>query len=767
MPRQRPTPRGRLRQLAVAGVMAALSVLAPAAAGAVGADAASSASAQQVTVAITSVSPQIARPGKRVTVSGIVSNPTGNPVSGLAVQLWSSTARFTTRSELASYAAGQLQIDSPVAGAVDQLGGTLRPGATRQWTITVPAATFGFASGFGVYPLAAQLDSAGQRLADTYTFLPFWPGSAKAAGLARRERVAWIWPLIGPPEQAACHSLLNDGLAVSLASTGRLGGLLADGTSPAGVAAKLTWAIDPSLLSSAGLMTHAYRVGGTPACTGTVAKPASPAARAWLATVHTLARQQDFFTTPYADVDVSALAHAGLGSDLARALTKGGEVAAGASSLGAVQRPAGPRIAWPADGIADYSVLGSLAANGIGAVVLSSSMMPPKQAVSFTPSAITSAPDGVNAGLRVALADAALTQVLADSPTAASASAGRPSPSAAAFATEQRFLAETAMIASEDPGLARSVVITPPRQWNPAPGLARALLTETGSAPWMQPASLSSLLAKHSGSQVPRKQPPQQRYGHGELHKSLLRKVRALEAAIRVQASVLGQPDTKYLSGAVAAIESSAWRGDPAQAKRLLGWVSGFVAARSHLVHIIQGGGQVTLTGKSGPVPVSIVNRLGQPVTVRLLVTAPASRLTILYKSAPITIGKFQQKTVAVKVRSSVAGSTNLKLSLLAPNRAPLPGTGAQITVDATHFGTEALVILAVACGLFVVTSAVRAVRRGMRRPPRSPAGQDATPTDPAGWPDETDTVNRKPAVADTHEEPDEYASAPGWVERP
>ena len=771
MPRQRPTPRGRLRQLAVAGVIVALSVLAPAVAASTavtGAAAADTAGSQQVTVAITSVSPQIARPGQRVTVSGTVSNPTGTTVSGLAVQLWSSTARFTTRSQLASYAAGQLQIDSPVTGAVDQLAGTLRPGTTRQWTVTVPEAMLGFASGFGVYPLAAQLDSAGQPLADAYTFLPFWPGSSKAAGLTRPDQVAWIWPLIGQPEQAACHSLLNDGLATSLAGTGRLGGLLADGTSPVGVASKLTWAIDPSLLSSAALMTHVYRVGGTPTCSGTQTKRASPAARAWLAKVHALARQQDFFTTPYADVDVSALAHAGLDNDVARALAKGREVTAGQSQLGAVQQPAGPRIDWPADGIADYGVLGSLAANGIGTVVLSSSMMPPAHPVLYTPSAITTTPDGVNAGLQVALADSTLTDVLADAPTAASPSAGATSPAAAAFATEQRFLAETAMIAAEQPGLPRSVVVTPPRQWNPAPGLASALLTETDSAPWLQPASLSSLLAKHSTKgQVPRKQPPPQEYGHGELHKSLLRKVRDLEAAIRVQASVLGEPDAKYLSGAVAAIESSAWRGHPVQAKHLLAWVSGFVAARSHLVHIIQGGGQVTLTGKSGPVPVSIVNRMGQPVTVRLLVQAPASRLTILYKSVPITIGKFEQKTVAVKVRSSVAGSTALKLSLLAPNGSPLPGTGAQITVDATHFGTEALVIIAVACGLFVITSAVRAVRRGMRPPPSGSAGQDATPADPAGSPDETDTVNRKPADAETHEEPDEYASAPGWVERP
>jgi uncharacterized protein DUF6049 len=750
------------------GIVAAFLAPAVAAGGAAGATSASSASSPQVTVAITSMSPQIARPGKKITVSGTVTNPTSSPVADVAVQLWSSTAAFTSRSQLTAYAAGQLQVDTPVTGAVDQLAGGLKPGATRQWTVTVPVATLGFASGFGVYPLAAQLDSSSSPVADAYTFLPFWPGSARAAGLTHPEQVAWIWPLIEQPEQAACHALRSDGLATSLASTGRLGGLLADGTSTAGVSASLTWAIDPSLLSSAALMTHSYRVGGTPTCTGTQTKPASPAARSWLAKVRALARQQDFFTTPYADVDVSALAHAGLDNDVNHALGKGRDVVASAGMLGGVQRPADtPRIAWPADGIADYGVLGSLAANGIGTVVLSSDMMPPRKSVPYTPSAITSTPDGVNAGLKVALADSTLSQLLADAPTAAHRSSAAASFAAASFNTEQRFLAETAMIASEQPGRARSVVITPPRQWNPAPGLASQLLAETDQAPWLRPTSLSSLLAQHPGpGQVARKQPPPQRYGPGELHKSLLHKVRVLEAAIHVQASVLGQPNAKYLSGAVAAIESSAWRGDPDQAKRLLSWVSAFVTARSHLVHIIQGGGQVTLTGKSGPVPVSIVNKMGQSVTVRLLVRAPASRLTILYKSTPITIPRFEQKTVVVKVRSKVAGSTNLKLSLQAPNGSPLPGPGAQVTVDATHFGTEALVIIAVACGLFVVVSAVRAVRRGMRRPPSGSPGQDATPADPGRSPDETDTVVRKPAQ-DTHEEPDEYASAPGWVERP
>ena len=225
--------------------------------------------------------------------------------------------------------------------------------------------------------------------------------------------------------------------------------------------------------------------------------------------MHALARQQDFFITPYADVDVSALAHAGLDSDVNRALAKGGEVTAGQSQLGAVQRPAG----------ATYRLARRRHRRLRGA--RQPGRQPDRRGraeqqhdaaahpVLYTPSAITSTLDGVNAGLHVALADSTLTQVLADAPTAASRSAGATTPAAAAFATEQRFLAETAMIVAEQPGLPRSVVVTPPRQWNPAPGLASALLTETDSAPWLQPASLSSLLAKHSTKgQVPRQAAP-------------------------------------------------------------------------------------------------------------------------------------------------------------------------------------------------------------------------------------------------------------------
>ena len=75
----------------------------------------------------------------------------------------------------------------------------------------------------------------------------------------------------------------------------------------------------------------------------------------------------------------------------------------------------------------------------------------------------------------------------------------------APFAVAQRFLAETAMIAAERPSLLRSIVVAPPRQWNPPPGLAGQLLADTVAAPWLRPVSLPRLAATDPGlGQVPR-----------------------------------------------------------------------------------------------------------------------------------------------------------------------------------------------------------------------------------------------------------------------
>ena len=489
------------------------------------------------------MNPQIARPGRAVTVQGTVSNTTRRTVSGLTVQIWSSGFRLTSRAELSQYAAGNLpNVDLPVVNALARLPGTLAPGAVRDWSVRIPASSLAMTT-FGVYPLAAQVNSGAAVLSTDHTFLPFWPGSAAAAGMHQRMKIAWVWPIFSAPEQLACRALLSNDLASSVAG-GRLSRLLAAGSTRQAVRADLTWAIDPSVLAAAAAMRTSYQVGGSATCSGAVTRPASPAARTWLTRLRSVTAQQDYFVTPFADVDMSALTHAAMNTDLKRAQAKGNSMAR--QYLGGTQRPAAPgsgAIAWPADGVADYGVLGNLGADGWRSVILDSSLMPPRTPTLFTPSAITSALDGVDGRLNVALSDSTLSRVLADGPTAAQARAGavqaggsrsaaaaQATAAAGSFATEQLFLAETAMIVAEQPATPRSVVITPPRQWNPAAGLATALLAESDDAPWLRPDSLAGLIgAKSSAGQVPRKPPPAEKFAPGELHRSLLRRVKGLE----------------------------------------------------------------------------------------------------------------------------------------------------------------------------------------------------------------------------------------------
>jgi len=126
-------------------------------------------------------------------------------------------------------------------------------------------------------------------------------------------------------------------------------------------------------------------------------------------------------------------------------------------------------------------------------------------------------------------------------------------------------------------------------------------------------------------------------------------------------------------------------------------------------------------------------------------------------------------------VRAAQAGTSVLTLWLTTPGGRPLPGSMARLTVEATHFGTMAIVIIGIALGVFVITAAARAIRRGMR----SPAGdgdageageaQEAGPTgtDPAYTGPEADTVEPEQAgPSPAAKEPDEHASTRGWAER-
>jgi len=740
-------------------------------------------------IAITSLSPAIAAPKGKVIVSGIVANPTTETLQGLSVQLWSSSLALSSRSAMNGYLAAQnaagLAAQVP-AGPQVVLSSRVPAHRTEQWTLTLDVAQAGIRT-FGVYPLAAQLSSAGAVLDVARTFLPFWPGT-QAARTVKPLTIGWVWPLIDTPQRGTCPALLSNELAASVASGGRLNTLLSAGQSTDGRRAMITWAIDPALLSDVSVMSKPYRVTARADCSGGKTEQASRPATAWLSDVKDLAGEQDFFVTPYADVDMAAMSHHGLDNELAAAFSDGRAVARGV--LGRAQRatPATPGVtAWPADGIADYGVLEELAQQSVQVMIMDSKLMPPVTPVSYTPTAVTTTLNRLGGVMHVLLSDHQITHILSlrrnqipgvvPGPALVPASVRAQARQAAAFAKEQWFLAETAMIAAEPAGTSRAVVVTPPRRWNPSLSLADALLNETTTAPWLHPATLASMVAEGPPRGSPARQaPPLHLVSRSELTGALLHEVRdTLVARVHLLDSILTTAGHGYLSTAVDAVESSAWRGGrraQRPATQLLHHELAFVLGKLAQVKIV-GSPRVTLGGKAGDVPVSVRNNLAQKVTVQVKASVPTDdQVTIAPYKHLITVPGGSQVTVRIPVRAAAAGSKMITLWLATPQGAALPGRRTSLIVTATHFGTLAIVIISVALVVFVLSAAARAIRRG--GPQDGSAGAEAeeldpmpSPRDPASGGDEPGSVGsgtaqeRQPAKED-----DDHATAPGGAER-
>ena len=679
----------------------------------------------RVSLTITSMNPQFAEPGATVTLRGTVANGTGQTQAGLEVQLATSATHFSTRDDMDLFLAQGGDSGLAAAGNPFVIA-SVKPGATVGWTASFQVSAQGISS-FGVYPVAVQLvdNFYGELLASAQTLLPFWSGQQTANPL-RPLKIAWAWPLIDQPHHQACTAatnsaaltnntaLTNNDLAASLSSGGRLSALLAAGMSHPG--ADLTWVVDPALLGDAATMTRPYQVDSQPGCTGGVQEPASKAAAGWLSSLKTATSAQQAVITPYANVDMTALVHQGLNADLSSAYSLGEAVAR--NVLGHVFRPG---IAWPAGGSADLSVLTDLAATeGVGTVVLNSSEMPLTHTGRFVPDdAVTSIRTGAGQTMNVLLADNTLTGVL----RSGDSNSGALTPGAE-FAVKQRFLAETAMIAAEAPYSSRSVVVAPPQEWSPSQALADDLLSETASTPWLKPATLASLTTVPDTQRtVSRQQLPGRKASPGELSRGYLSQVSSLGTTLGAFKSMLYRAPALYrqsLDEALAATESSAWRGQAAPGEALVHSLSDYLSTEGKKVAIITSAQEVPMAGSSGPIPVSIQNGLDQAIRVKVNATVDSthertSQLTVSPFDSVVIVQPGQAIRVKLPVTSAPQGSTVIHLRLTSADGRPLPVPVASLTVLSTRYGRAILFLIGAAIGVMVLSSVYRAARRRLR----------------------------------------------------
>ena len=718
---------------------------------------------EPLALSVMSLSPAYAENGQTITITGQIRNLASTAATGLSVQLMASRTPLGTRLDLRSFAAGNdgSALGLTQVGVPPVLIQSLSSGQSWRFTVRLPVSKLGL-SCFGVYPLAVQVTDAALDVAQDPVPLPYWPPKATSCTGQRRPQpfpVSWVWPLIDTPHQNVCAGMTDNALAARIAPNGRLSYLLAVGARYAS-RVRLTWAVDPSLLEGVHAMTRPYQVGAT-GCRHGAGQPADPNAARWLANLRKATAGQPLFLTPYADVNVAALIRRGNTSDMHLAFTAADQVGHQIlhRSLTPAPVPAGPRqfsaIAWPASGIADELVLTNLATQHIDTVILTAPAVPP---VSYTPGAVSSKQTGIGKSLHVLLADEPITALLG-SHAAASAKPGD------VFQTSQRYLAETAMIVSEQPSNRRPIMIAPPRRWDPSRELATNLLADTVAAPWLQPSTTGQMVAEPARHVYPK---VTQNPSPVELPATLLRDVSRLDHHIALLQSIRVKPDPG-LNRAVFAIESSAWHGRGLKhARSLLEQTSDYVNDQLHGITIRGGGGRhnayrVTFGGKNAQVPLSIHSNLRYEVKIALRVQANHAKVTGVPKFIVVPPLGYAP---AVKLNVHVnAAHGRIRLSLVAPPSSRLAGHSLPafplvILVHPTDFGTLALVLFAAALALFVIASAARAIKNGRPEPPEEVNGPGA-PTQPPAPGEHARTAPTDETVHSSTEPDDAAAPVP------
>ena len=674
----------------------------------------------QVSLSFTEVTPKTLRDNSRIEISGLARNRTDGQLSGLTLRLRYSAQPVTSRSQLDQYSSGQPNL-LPNVGPKQQLTAVTGPGTKQNWTFKTTPKALGLrppGSIPGVYPVGIEvLNPAQQVIGGTTTFLTSMPKQK----LFKPVSISWVWPLIDRMHRTEDRTFFDDQLTKDMSPGGRLSNLVSAASS---TGTPLTWGIDPALLDDAQRMAAGdYSVRPLGARKGTEKGKNEVAAR-WLAALKSASKGDSYFTVPYGDPDVVALVRHKTPRDIRLALDPRNTTTA----TQVIGREPDEHIAWPPYGLAGPGTLEELAAHALkgGGSFLMSSAQFQDPAAGTLPNATTAL--RTKAGTRNAVVyDDKLNKIV---------SAGSNSP-AGALLSEQRFLAETAMIAAEAPNQQRSVVVAPDRNWNPAPGLAERLLTYTKDAGWLRETPLRKIESAQPQERAITEYPDEyERYELGDSHLAQTRAIARRFSTFR--AVMTGDVGISY-ERALLRLDSVAWRRTPGRAKAARKELATGLENNMQRVRIVTTKSKrILMGGSSGKLPVLVENKLhDQSVKVRLVATSE--------NSAKLQLGQLDPEEAVIELRpgeraqrwipAKAAGNGNfrVRLDLTIPDSGGRTfGRGETVTVRTTGYGRLALLITGGGLAVLFVGVGVRAIRARRRRKAEA-AGDGSTGVGSAG----------------------------------
>ena len=665
-----------------------------------------------VTVTITGLEPRDVRAGAEITVTAVLRNTTDEATGPLRVRLERGGV-LTTRGELTGSDTDPRPTSSVRADLqdVDAVG----PGRTAKVTYRSTTAALGLGT-LGVYPLALSvLDEDFVEVGRAQTLLPFFDPRTDPVGT----RVALFWPLLDRPHRLVATAgqvpvFDDDSLGRSVRRGGRLDRLLTLAERATGPV-RLTIAIDPETIEELQAMSApaGYQVADP---RGRKTGTNGPAAKAWLDRLRAIAPEHLVMSVPYGDPDLVARARGGR-TPLARPRPP---------DLHAAQRALGVRpttdVVWPPDGQLTDTTLDEVVGDGADAVVLDRTALPGGPAADAFPTSSGVSPLPALGGDAVALvADPSVQRLVTAGAGRADTLRGGPR------LAEQRVLAELAMITAEQPSNERTLVIAPPRRWDPTAGYAAGLLADLTKVPWLK--SVDALEAAQSTDPVDRgplvyPAGAQRR----EVSADVVQAIVGVQAQVADFRSALANPNADQLASYPDALRragSSAWRTDPRTGRIYAGRLQRQIAElRSQVTMTAPSSGNYTLTSSDSPLLVTVQNNLDVPVRVRVRMDVPYG--FEIRDPGEVEIQPGQKRSLRLTASVQRTGTFKVTGRLITPAQGTL-GEEITLSVRSTAYGGLALGVTGMAFVVLVAAVVVRLVRRLRARPgPPVAAGSPA-----------------------------------------
>lgn len=284
-----------------------------------------------------------------------------------------------------------------------------------------------------------------------------------------------------------------------------------------------------------------------------------------------------------------------------------------------------------------------------------------------------------------------------------------------------RLLADLAMIAQESAGSPGGTVVLPPPDWAPSDPFLNALIDGLEVSSLVVPTTLSGLFDA---------QPPAERRvvldaatpdplgNYPDRLEEVSREVAGLATVLPETSELAARFETVLLTSGSADLSIF-------EREAYLTTVSQGVAAVTPVVTAPEGR-RVTMTGRTGVIPIGLDNQSGRPV--RVVVQLRSDKLEFPDGSAFETELTEGLNELEVPVKARTSGDSTLELAVLSPDRS-LELTATSVTVRSTALSGIGLIIAAVAL-LILLAWWIRNFRSG-RRDRRLVAGE-ADPAEPA-----------------------------------